>query len=84
MKRPLGLNLELPRKGSRMTSVYDPEVGSFVLAEQLRCGKLVVHDRLDAMNIRLRARQPPSSYAWHPQQPQASSFPRDISRTYVL
>ena len=68
MKRPFGLNLELPRKGSRMTSVYDPEVGSFVLAEQLRCGKLVVRDRIDAMNIRLRARQAFCSYAWHPQQ----------------
>ena len=49
MKRPLGLNLELPRKGSRMTSVYDPDLGSFVLAQQMRGGKLVVHERLDAL-----------------------------------
>ena len=49
MKKPLGLNLELPRKGSRMTAVYDPEVYAFVLAEQMRGGKLVVHERLDAL-----------------------------------
>lgn len=49
MKRPLGLNLELPRRGSSMTSVYDPDVGSFVLAELLRGGKLMVHERLDAL-----------------------------------
>ena len=51
MKRPFGLNLELPRKGSRMTSVYDSEVGAFVLAELQRCGDLVVHERLDALAL---------------------------------
>ena len=49
MKRPFGLNLELPRKGSSMTSVFDPTLGDFVLAEQMRGGKLVVHERLDAV-----------------------------------
>ena len=49
MKRPFGLAVELPRKGSRMTSVYDPSLGEFVLAEQTRSGKLVVHERLDAL-----------------------------------
>jgi hypothetical protein len=49
MNRPFGLNVELPRKGSRMTSVYDPTVGSFVLAEQLRSGKVVIHEKLDAL-----------------------------------
>ena len=49
MKRPCGLNVELPRKGSTMTSVYDPTTGAFLLAEQTRSGKLVVHERLDAL-----------------------------------
>ena len=49
MRRPFGLSLELPRKGSRMTSVYDPTLGDFVLAEQMRGGKLIVHERLDAL-----------------------------------
>ena len=49
MDRPFGLNLELPRKGSVMTSVYDPAVGAFLLAEQMSCGELVVHERLDAL-----------------------------------
>jgi hypothetical protein len=34
-----------------MTSVYDPSLGVFVLAEQTRSGKLVVHERLDALAI---------------------------------
>ena len=49
MQRPLGLHLELPHKRSRMTTVYDPSLGVFVLAEQMRSGKLVVHERLDAL-----------------------------------
>jgi hypothetical protein len=49
MTNPFGLNLELPRKGSRMTAVYDPTVGSFLLAEQMRSGKVVIHERLDAL-----------------------------------
>ena len=49
MQRPFGLNLELPRKGSKMTSVYDPSVDAFVLAEQMRSGNMVVHERLDAL-----------------------------------
>jgi hypothetical protein len=49
MTYPLGLSLELFRKGSRMTAVYDPSLGSFLLAEQLRSGKVVIHERLDAL-----------------------------------
>ena len=41
MQRPFGLNLELPRKGSTMVSTFDPSVDAFVLAEQMRSGKLV-------------------------------------------
>ena len=49
MTQPFGLAVELPRKGSRITSVYDPSLGDFVLAKQTRSGKLVVHERLDAL-----------------------------------
>ena len=49
MQRPFGLNLELPRRGSRMVSVFDPSVDAFVLAEQTRSGNLVVHDKLDSL-----------------------------------
>ncbi len=49
MTHPLRLKLELPRKGSVMTAVYDPSLGSFVLAEKLRDGKLILHERLDAI-----------------------------------
>jgi hypothetical protein len=49
MKNPLGLSLELPRKGSRMTCVFDPAADAFLLAEQMASGKLVVHERLDAL-----------------------------------
>lgn len=48
MTNRFGLNLELPRKGSRMTAVFDPSLGSFLLAEQLRSGKVVIHERQDA------------------------------------
>lgn len=49
MKRPFGLALEVPRKGSRMSSVYDPTVDAFVLAEHTRSGRIIVHERLDAL-----------------------------------
>lgn len=49
MKRPFNLTIERPRKGSIMTSVYDPSVGSFVLAERMASGRLVVHERLEAL-----------------------------------
>ena len=49
MTNPFALSLELPRKGSRMTAVYDPSLGSFLLWEQLRSGKVVIHERLDAL-----------------------------------
>jgi hypothetical protein len=49
MTNRFGLSLELPRKGSRMTAVYDPSLGSFLLAEQMRSGKVVIHERLDAL-----------------------------------
>ena len=49
MKLHCGLKVELPRKGSTMTSVYDPGLGAFVLAEQMRSGRMVVHERLDAL-----------------------------------
>ena len=32
-----------------MTSVYDPTLDAFVLAEQMRSGRLVVHERLDGL-----------------------------------
>ena len=49
MRQHCGLKVELPRKGSTMTSVYDPGLGAFVLAEQTRSGRMVVHERLDAL-----------------------------------
>ena len=49
MANRFGVRLELPGKGSRMTAVYDPTLGSFLLAEQLRSGKVVIHGRLDAL-----------------------------------
>jgi hypothetical protein len=36
MRRPLGADVELPRKGGWMTAGFDPEVGAFMLAEQMR------------------------------------------------
>ena len=55
MTNPLGLSLELPRKGSRMTAVYDPSLGSFLLAEQMRSGKVVIHERLYQANVNVAA-----------------------------
>lgn len=47
----VGMTVEMPRKGSRMTSVYDPTLDQFYLAEQYSGGKVVVHERLDALAL---------------------------------